>query len=117
MMRHTPGEAIHMLERAGLLSIIKKDLLNCNRIRNAVPMSKLALARRKATLDSLPRFEGGSRWKDSGDNRLSRQSTTMGLAGLTAAFGIGTGVTAEWGPSGLPMGKGLGPLVPSRRQS
>ena len=26
---------------AGLLSIIKKDLLNCNRIRNTVPMSKL----------------------------------------------------------------------------
>jgi len=60
MMRYTPGEAVHMLERAELLSIIKKDLLNCNRIRNAVPMSKLALARRKATLDSLPRFQGGS---------------------------------------------------------
>ncbi len=46
---------------ARLLSIIKKDLLNCNRIRNAVPMGKLAIARMKAALDSLPRFQGGSR--------------------------------------------------------
>jgi hypothetical protein len=55
--------------------------------------------------------------KDSGDNRLSRRTTIRGPAGLMAVFGIGTGVTVEWEPSGLLMGKGLGPLVPSRRQS
>ncbi len=61
-------------------------------------------ARRKAALDSLPRFRGGS-WKDSGDNRLSRRSTIRGPAGLTAVFGMGTGVTPPvWSPENRPAG-------------
>ena len=40
----------------------------------------------------------------------------MGPAGLTAGFGMGMRAAAEWGAQG-PMGKGLGPLVPSRPQS
>ena len=37
--------------------------------------------------------------EDSGDHRLSRESTIMGPAGLTAVFGMGTGVTPPvWSP-------------------
>ena len=44
--------------------------------------------------------------KDSGDNRLSRRSTIMGLAGLTAVFGMGTGVTPPvWSPENRPDGR------------
>ena len=36
---------------------------------------------------------------ESGDDRLSRVSTIMGLAGLTAVFGMGTGVAPPvWSP-------------------
>ena len=43
--------------------------------------------------------------KDSGDNRLSRKGTIMGLAGLTAVFGMGTGVTPPvWSPEMYPAG-------------
>ena len=68
----------------------------------------LALGRqrptKRAALDSLPRFQGGS-WKDPGDHRLSRQSTIMGPAGLTAVFGMGTGVTPPvWSPENRPAG-------------
>ena len=59
---------------------------------------------------------GGLGWKIPAITDF-RRTTIRGPAGLTAVFGIGTGVTAEWGPSGLPMRKGLGPVVPSRRQS
>ena len=42
---------------------------------------------------------------DSGDNRLSRRSTIMGLAVLTAVFGMGTGVTPPvWSPEKWPAG-------------
>ena len=42
---------------------------------------------------------------DSGDNRLSRRSTIMGLAGLTAVFGMGTGVAPPvWSPEMSPAG-------------
>ena len=42
---------------------------------------------------------------DSGDDRLSRRSTIMGLAGLTAVFGMGTGVTPPvWSPEKRPAG-------------
>ncbi len=46
----------------------------------------------------------GAAWiEDSGDNRLSRQSTIMGPAGLTAVFGMGTGVTPPvWSPENRP---------------
>src|SRR5208337_472563 len=48
---------------------------------------------------------GGGSWKDSGDNRPSRQSTIMGSAGLTAVFGMGTGVTPPvWSPENRPAG-------------
>ena len=42
---------------------------------------------------------------DPGDNRLSRRSTIMGLAVLTAVFGMGTGVTPPvWSPEKWPAG-------------
>ena len=43
--------------------------------------------------------------KASGDHRLSRKSTIMGPAGLTAVFGMGTGVTPPvWSPENRPAG-------------
>ena len=43
--------------------------------------------------------------QDSGDHRLSRRSTIMGPAGLTAVFGMGTGVTPPvWSPENRPRG-------------
>ena len=46
---------------------------------------------------------GAALLNDSGDNRLSRRSTIMGLAGLTAVFGMGTGVTPPvWSPEKSP---------------
>ncbi len=48
---------------------------------------------------------GAAQLEDSGDNRLSRRSTIMGLAGLTAVFGMGTGVTPPvWSPEKYPAG-------------
>jgi hypothetical protein len=47
---------------------------------------------------------------DSGDDRLSRRSTIIGLAGLTAVFGMGTGVTPPvWSPENRPAGGQAGP--------
>ena len=44
--------------------------------------------------------------KDSGDDRLSRVSTIMGPAGLTAVFGMGTGVAPPvWSPEIRPSGR------------
>jgi hypothetical protein len=43
--------------------------------------------------------------EDSGDHRLSRECTIMGPAGLTAVFGMGTGVTPPvWSPEKPPAG-------------
>src|SRR5437763_661415 len=43
--------------------------------------------------------------KDPGDHRLSRECTIMGPAGLTAVFGMGTGVTPPvWSPENPPAG-------------
>ena len=43
--------------------------------------------------------------EDSGDHRLSRDCTIMGPAGLTAVFGMGTGVTPPvWSPENRPAG-------------
>jgi hypothetical protein len=43
--------------------------------------------------------EAGRGLWGSGDDRLSRVSTIMGLAGLTAVFGMGTGVAPPvWSP-------------------
>ena len=43
---------------------------------------------------------------DPGDDRLSRDCTIIGLAGLTAVFGMGTGVAPPvWSP-GMPAGGG-----------
>ena len=43
--------------------------------------------------------------EDSGDDRLSRRSTIMGPTGLTAVFGMGTGVAPPvWSPEKSPDG-------------
>ena len=43
--------------------------------------------------------------EDSGDHRRSRIRTIMGPAGLTAVFGMGTGVTPPvWSPENRPAG-------------
>ena len=43
--------------------------------------------------------------EDSGDDRLSRRSTIMGPTGLTAVFGMGTGVAPPvWSPEMSPDG-------------
>jgi len=49
---------------------------------------------------------GDSGWgEDPGDDRLSRLSTIMGPAGLTAVFGMGTGVAPPvWSPGRRPAG-------------
>ena len=46
----------------------------------------------------------GVSWlRDPGDDRLSRLSTIIGLAGLTAVFGMGTGVAPPvWSPGNGP---------------
>lgn len=42
---------------------------------------------------------------DPGDDRLSRDCTIMGPAGLTAVFGMGTGVAPPvWSPGSRPAG-------------
>ena len=54
-----------------------------------------------------PRCDGPGRLRveDPGDDRLSRQSTIMGPAGLTAVFGMGTGVAPPvWSPGIRPAG-------------
>ena len=54
--------------------------------------------------EKAPRFEGlprsgGLAGVGPGDDRLSRVSTIMGPAGLTAVFGMGTGVAPPaWSP-------------------
>ena len=64
----------------------------------------LELRRRKlraqeAALESLVATSGRLCVKDPGDHRLSREGTIMGPAGLTAVFGMGTGVTPPvWSP-------------------
>ena len=52
------------------------------------------------------RLQGGfALVEDSGDHRLSRDCTIMGPAGLTAVFGMGTGVTPPvWSPEKPPAG-------------
>ena len=52
------------------------------------------------------RLQGGiALMEDSGDHRLSRDCTIMGPAGLTAVFGMGTGVTPPvWSPEKPPAG-------------
>ena len=58
-----------------------------------------AVRTKKAAAGSCARPRGGLSLEDPGDHRLSRQSTIMGPAGLTAVFGMGTGVTPPvWSP-------------------
>ena len=62
------------------------------------------LAQKKPAAGFLPKSWAGV-MEDSGDHRLSRQSTIMGPAGLTAVFGMGTGVTPPvWSPENRPAG-------------
>ena len=52
-----------------------------------------------------PVGDGGRGVRDPGDDRLSRLSTIMGPAGLTAVFGMGTGVAPRvWSPGSRPAG-------------
>ena len=52
------------------------------------------------------------RLKDPGDHRLSRLCTIMGPAGLTAVFGMGTGVAPPvWSPGNPPAGNQARPAA------
>lgn len=62
---------------------------------------------------SIVRSRAFSIKKGPGDDRLSRCSTIMGPAGLTAVFGMGTGVAPRvWSPGNRgPEGFNSGPRV------
>ena len=65
-------------------------------------MSRSGTWRRKKAAPELVGSSGAAVW-DSGDDRLSRRCTIMGPAGLTAVFGMGTGVTPPvWSPEIRP---------------
>jgi hypothetical protein len=67
-------------------------------------------ARRRAALDFGWRSRAAG-VEASGDDRLSRQSTIMGPAGLTAVFGMGTGVAPPvWSPERRPAGRQTTPV-------
>ena len=61
---------------------------------------------RAAREETPPRVESRGRLdEDPGDDRLSRLRTIMGPAGLTAVFGMGTGVAPPvWSPGSGPRG-------------
>src|SRR5271157_869704 len=70
------------------------------------PKHSCNMAAHKSRPGGFLRGKGpGRQQEDSGDHRLSRQSTIMGPAGLTAVFGMGTGVTPPvWSPEKRPGG-------------
>jgi hypothetical protein len=74
------------------------------------------LGARRAAPELGDEFRGGFVVEDSGDNRLSRRSTIIGLAGLTAVFGMGTGVAPPvWSPEKWPAGGQAAPATSFRR--
>ena len=56
---------------------------------------------RRETIPDQRGWSGMVGKEDPGDNRLSRRSTIMGPTGLTAVFGMGTGVTPPVSSPGI----------------
>ena len=105
MMRHTPGEAVHMLETSRITLHHQERSFELQSDSQCRAHGQTCHRARKAALDLLPRFQGGSVERFWRSPTLAKALSWVG--GLTAVFGMGTGVTPAAMVAGKPAGAAL----------